>query len=39
MIIQDKLLIEENANNFRKDIWLIPPIAPIMALIKINKYK
>lgn len=39
-IIQPKWLIEENANNFRREVWLIPPILPnnieeiIMKIIK-----
>lgn len=39
--IQPKLLIEENAINFRIEVWLIPPNAPIITLrimIKIKKF-
>lgn len=37
--IHPKLLIEENAINFRKEIWLIPPNDPIVTFKIINKIK
>lgn len=36
-IIQPKLLIEEKAIIFRKDVWFNPPTAPTIILIKILK--
>lgn len=39
--IHPKLLIDENAINLRKEVWLIPPKDPIITfkiIIKIKKF-